>query len=100
MQRLVGHRADCLTIRHTENRGVADAILTGLVAAPTELVCSIDADCTYDPQQLESILPPLVDGAALVTASPYHPEGRVRNVPEWRLVLSRTLSHIYRRVLG
>jgi dolichol-phosphate mannosyltransferase len=41
------------------------------------------------------MLTPEVD---LVTASPYHPEGRVVNVPEWRLVLSRTLSALYGRV--
>ena len=36
------------------NRGVAAAILTGIRAADTDIVCSIDCDCTYDPLQLES----------------------------------------------
>ena len=35
----------------------------------------------------------------MVTASPYHPEGRVLNVPAWRLSLSKGLSFLYRRVL-
>jgi dolichol-phosphate mannosyltransferase len=35
----------------------------------------------------------------LVTASPYHPAGRVRNVPSWRLFLSKGLSRLYRLVL-
>jgi dolichol-phosphate mannosyltransferase len=35
----------------------------------------------------------------LVTASPYHPEGEVRNVPSWRLSLSKTASFLYRQVL-
>jgi hypothetical protein len=35
----------------------------------------------------------------MVTASPYHPEGAVRNVPEWRLSLSRCASFLYRQVL-
>jgi dolichol-phosphate mannosyltransferase len=34
-----------------------------------------------------------------VTASPYHPQGRVRNVPEWRLFLSKAASLLYRQVL-
>jgi hypothetical protein len=42
---------------------------------------------------------PLLEGADVVTASPYHPGGRVRNVPRWRLWLSRTLSWLYRRLL-
>ena len=35
----------------------------------------------------------------MVTASPYHGDGLVRNVPAWRLVLSRGLSAIYQRLL-
>jgi hypothetical protein len=35
---------------------------------------------------------------AMVTASPYHPSGRVLNVPRWRLFLSKNLSALYRRV--
>ena len=36
--------------------------------------------------------------ADIVTASPYHPNGGVENVPPWRLLLSRGASFIYRRV--
>ena len=35
-------------------------------------------------------------GVDLVTASPYHAHGLVRNVPRWRLGLSKSLSHLYR----
>jgi hypothetical protein len=35
----------------------------------------------------------------MVTASPYHKNGKVLNVPEWRLFLSRTLSKMYGMVL-
>ncbi|MCY7376968.1 MAG: hypothetical protein LH472_13495 [Pyrinomonadaceae bacterium] len=35
----------------------------------------------------------------MVTASPYHKNGGVRNVPEWRLFLSKGASFLYRRVL-
>jgi dolichol-phosphate mannosyltransferase len=74
---------------------VAAAILTGIRNSPTEVVCSIDADCTYDPLQLATLLVELKDGVDLVTASPYHPAGEVRNVPPWRLFLSRGLSRLY-----
>ncbi|MEA2562815.1 MAG: hypothetical protein QOH06_4319 [Acidobacteriota bacterium] len=97
--RLFGSRSDCTLIRHERNRGVAAAILTGIRAARTEIVCSIDCDCTYDPHHLAEMIPRLVDGVDLVTASPYHPEGRVLNVPAWRLTLSRGASFLYRRVL-
>ncbi len=86
-------------LRHEENQGVSAAIMTGLRAAETEIVCSIDCDCSYDPHELRSMIPLLGDGVALVTASPYHPQGKVRNVPGWRLLLSRTLSRMYRVLL-
>jgi lipopolysaccharide/colanic/teichoic acid biosynthesis glycosyltransferase len=86
-------------LSHEENRGLSAAISTGLDAAHTEIVCSIDADCTYDPHRLKEMLPLLTADVALVTASPYHSEGRVLNVPRWRLFLSRGASWLYRRVL-
>lgn len=88
----------CEFIRHDVNRGVAAAMLTGIRGAHTEIVCSIDCDCTYDPHQLRDMIPKLDDGVAVVTASPYHPSGRVLNVPQWRLFLSRGLSFMYRRL--
>lgn len=97
--RLFGSRPNCTLLRHDRNRGVAAAILTGLRAAKTEIVCSIDCDCTYDPHVLVEMVPRLADGVDLVTASPYHPSGQVLNVPTWRLSLSRGASFLYRRVL-
>ena len=99
LRRLFGGRGDVTLVRHDRNRGVAAGIMTGLRAATTEVVCSIDCDCTYDPHELARFIPLLDEGVDLVTASPYHPEGAVRNVPEWRLFLSRGLSGMYRMVL-
>jgi glycosyltransferase involved in cell wall biosynthesis len=99
LHELFGQREDCTLVRHMRNQGVAAAIQTGLRQARTEIVCSIDCDCTYDPHELGRMIPLLGDGVDVVTASPYHPEGRVRNVPAWRLLLSKTLSRMYRVVL-
>jgi len=99
LHRLFGARRNCTLLRHDRNRGVTAAILTGLRAAKTEIVCSIDCDCTYDPHGLVEMIAKLADGVDLVTASPYHPGGQVLNVPAWRLALSRGASFLYRRVL-
>lgn len=93
-----GTEPGCKLVRHERNRGVAAGILTGVREATTEIVCSIDCDCTYDPQQIEALLPLLADDVSVVTASPYHPAGQVKNVPPWRLLLSRGLSFMYRRL--
>ncbi len=90
---------NCTVLRHDQNRGVAAAILTGARYAGTDIVASIDSDCTYDPSVLATLIPLLEDDVDMVTASPYHPEGGVRNVPPWRLGLSRLASWLYGLVL-
>jgi glycosyltransferase involved in cell wall biosynthesis len=99
MQELAVPRARTQILRHEHNRGIAAAIATGLRAARSETVVSIDCDCSYDPAEIGALVALLAD-ADVVTASPYHPQGKVRNVPRWRLVLSRTLSWLYRRATG
>jgi glycosyltransferase involved in cell wall biosynthesis len=96
---LFGGRGDCRLVRHEENLGAARSIQTGLRHAETQVVCSIDCDCTYDPHELAGMIPLLTEDVDVVTASPYHPKGKVRNVPAWRLFLSRRLSLLYRLVL-
>ena len=99
LQRLFGDWPRCTIVHHERNHGPTAAILTGLRRARTEVVASIDCDCTYDPYELQHMLPLLTEDVDLVTGSPYHPDGRVRNVPEWRLVLSKSASMLYRMVL-
>lgn len=99
LRRLFGDRADCQVVTLPNNQGVAAAIMSGIAHARTEIVCSIDCDCTYDPHELDQMIPLLGEEAAMVTASPYHALGSVRNVPRWRLALSLNLSRLYRLVL-
>jgi polysaccharide deacetylase family protein (PEP-CTERM system associated) len=95
MQRIFGDRPDCTLLRHDVNRGVAGSIMTGIRSAKTEIVCSIDSDCSYDPHELAHMIPMLGDRYDIITASPYHPAGNMRNVAAWRLFLSRSLSRLY-----
>lgn len=94
-----GEQPNFSLVKHPKNRGVAAAIMTGIRAAKTEIVCSMDCDCTYDPHELKNMIPFLKEDVALVTASPYHSEGKVLNVPAWRLTLSKGSSFLYRQVL-
>jgi dolichol-phosphate mannosyltransferase len=68
-------------VRHRVNRGLAAALATGIAEAKTPIVASIDADCTYEPVQLVSLLERLEDEVDMVVASPYHPLGKVVGVP-------------------
>ena len=99
LNELFGQKENVKIVRHEMNKGVAAGIMTGLQEAKTEIVCSMDCDCTYDPHELVRMLALLTENVDLVTASPYHKAGGVRNVPEWRLFLSKGASFLYRRVL-
>jgi len=99
LQSLFGEDSDIEIVRHETNKGVSAAILTGINAAKTDVVASMDCDCSYDPLELQHMLPLMTKNVAMVTASPYHRDGKVSNVPRWRLVLSHTLSMMYRRLL-
>lgn len=83
-------------VRHPKNLNLGGAIRTGINEATGELIANLDSDCTYDPAYLEPMLAEIERGADFVTVSPYRPKGLVDGVPAYRLLLSATLSLLYR----
>ncbi len=100
LEQLFGDRTEALLVRHPRNVGVAAATRTGLLRSRTEIVCSLDAGGGYDPLLLRQMIPLLTDEVDIVTASPYHPDGTAPELSGWRLGLTRTLSRLYRLLLG
>lgn len=82
--------------RHPENRGLGAAVRTGLAAARGEVIVTTDSDGTYRYTEIPALLDRLTPDVDLVTASPYHPRGRVVGVPGYRLLLSQGSSLLYR----
>jgi dolichol-phosphate mannosyltransferase len=95
LQAAIAGRAAYRLVEHPANRGIAAAIQTGIRASSHETVVSMDCDGSYDPLLIAELIPKLTAGVDLVTASPYHVDGRVENVPLWRLRLSRLASRLY-----
>jgi len=90
---------NCQILTHSQNRGVGAAFRTGFAQARGSIVCSIDADCTYEPENLRKLVTLLdTTGADIAVASPYHPQGTVENVLPWRLFVSRVCSLGYRLI--
>jgi dolichol-phosphate mannosyltransferase len=97
LQRVFANRDGCQIVTHQRNRGIGAAFRTGFGRARGEIVCTIDADCSYGPENLRVLVDALErEGADIAVASPYHPHARVENVPVWRLLLSRGCSQLYR----
>lgn len=85
--------------RHDVNRGLGAAVRTGFAAASGDIIVTTDSDGTYKFSSIPKLLDYLTPGVDIVTASPYHPDGRVEGVPAYRLVLSQGSSFIYRILL-
>lgn len=82
--------------QHPVNRGLGAALRTGFAAAQGDIVVTTDSDNTYRLQEIPALLAHLTPDVDIVTASPYHPDGGVENVPGYRLVLSKGSSLMYR----
>ncbi len=83
-------------VEQKKNGGLGKALRAGFAAATGEILVTTDSDGTYDFSHIPEMLTYLTDEIDIVTASPYHPLGRVAGVPMYRLVLSRGSSLIYR----
>lgn len=87
-------------LRHAVNRNLGGALQTGFHAASGDLVCCMDSDCSYEPGLLIDMIQFLQqENLDIVTASPYHPKGEVLDISRQRLLLSKSLSVLYRMIL-
>jgi dolichol-phosphate mannosyltransferase len=99
LQRIIADQVNMSIARHPVNRGLGAALRTGFAHAAGEVIVTTDSDGTYHFDTLPALLACLQPGVDIVTASPYHRAGGVENVPQYRLVLSRGSSFLYRVLL-
>jgi dolichol-phosphate mannosyltransferase len=91
--------AACHVITHKCNYGIGASFRNAFSRIEADIVCTIDADCSYAPENLELLIDKIHrHNADVVVASPYHPEGHVDGVQRWRLLLSLQCSRFYRLI--
>lgn len=95
MHRIIGRDSRFRLQQHEYNRGLTEALATGFGSTRGRWVACLDADCTYDPMILTELFSLAESGFDVVTASPYHRQGRVENVAAWRIALSQLASRMY-----
>ncbi len=96
LQRYFAEKPNTKIIHHETNKNLGAALRTGFAHATGDVIVTIDSDCSYDPREIIPMLDLLDDHTDIVTASPYHPLGKVENVPKYRLFLSKSISFLYR----
>jgi protoporphyrinogen oxidase len=94
-----GGALSCRVVNHDVNRGLGAALRTGFTAARGDIIVTTDCDATYRFEEIPHLLDMLTDDVDMVTGSQYHAQGRVANVPFYRLVLSRGSSTLYRAIV-
>ncbi len=87
-------------VRHHANLGLGAALRTGFAEARSPIVCTIDSDCTYPPERLSDLVAMVHAGAAIATASAWHPASAAADGNVVRLWLSRRVSGVYKWLLG
>ncbi len=100
LTQLAARHAQLIVVSHRHNQGLGAALRTGFAAARGAWIVTADSDGTYRFSEIGALLARRTPGVDVVTASPYHPQGGVENVPAYRLVLSRGASTLYRLIVG
>jgi glycosyltransferase involved in cell wall biosynthesis len=60
----VAERAGARIIKHDKNKGVLEALKTGVRAADSDVVVTLDADGQYSPTDISRLIEPVLEGKA------------------------------------
>ena len=92
---------EVIVLTHEINRGLGAALRTGFAQATGDIVVTTDFDGTYSLDSIPLIVNQLItENVDIVTASPYHPAGKVEGVPAFRLMFSFGASLLYRLLVS
>ena len=91
-------------IKHPENRGLGEAIKTGLKSAASQaqdndILVNLDADNTHDPNVIPRLVEKIKEGSDIVIASRYQPGSKQVGVPFLRRVCSWGARYVFRLYL-
>jgi len=87
-------------ITHAQNRGLGKGLQTGFAHARGEVVITMDADCTHDPENIPVLYHAVKNGYDVAVASRYIPGGGMEDVPGWRQLISKAANFIIGRMLS
>jgi len=102
--RKLGKDYPVVLLVHKQNKGYSAAVRTGLEnaikrATDESVIVTMDADMTHDPCYIPSMIKKISE-YDIVIASRYVPGGKQLSVPNYRVILSKSISLLARIVFG
>lgn len=103
--RRFSHGISLEVIVHQHNRGLAEAVRTGIESACRQapgdaIIVTMDADNTHSPRQIPEMAEAIRSGADVVIASRYAPGASQAGVPPHRVLLSAGVGWLLRLRFG
>ena len=83
-----------LVLKHHTNMGMGRALRTGFENTTGDIIVTIDADLSYSADQIPNLADELIydESVDMVVGSPYMEGGKVKNVPAFRLFVSKVAN--------
>ncbi len=101
IQEIADIRSNIRIAQHGTNKGMGNAIKTGLALCKGESVITMDADLTFRPVDVEKLLAKFTETHAdCISGSPYLENGLMEEVTPFRLLMSKSVNFLYRVLLG
>jgi len=90
-----------MLITHNVNKGLGKALDTGFKAATGDYIVTMDADLTHEPKMIPVLVNAARDNEAqLVIASRYAKGGGMKDVPGWRVIISKIANGVFNFFFG
>ena len=88
-------------VKHSKNKGLGEALKTGIREAKGKYMIMLDSDFTLHPRQIKSLVEKREKtGADCVSGSPYLRKDGIKDFKIHRKILSKGINTIYRILLG
>ena len=83
------------TVHHITNKGLGGAIRTGIKETKGRIMIELDADMTHPIENIPIMVKKIDEGYDVCMASRYVKGGGMKNVPQWRVWLSKSANKTF-----
>lgn len=87
-------------ITHPVNKGLGAALRTGFQNAKGRIIVTMDSDLTHPPTMITKLVSEMTPDADVVLASRYVKGGGMKNVPQWRVIISVLANKFFAIIFG